>query len=164
MERWTARLLLSVDAVAQGVARKKALYETRCSYRQAIGADTQSFLWDHRGSPYLCFRLILGVLLLAFEGGSPTEHTVLPPGSQAWKSLAAISTQPHCKQGCSPQPGVFKGNYLILAMQSCLSSSFPQISCVGLFLYLHVSTLCLAFEAVAPLKEHCHSASCTHAI
>ena len=30
---------------------------------------------------------------------------------------------------------------------------FPQISRGGLFLCLYVATLCLAFEAVPPLKE-----------
>lgn len=123
VERWTIRLLLSVGAVARCAAREKALHETRCSYRQAMGAGRQSFLWDYRGSSSLCFRPILEAHLSAFGGGSPTEHMILPSGSQAWNSPAAIHTQPHCKWGCSPQPGVLEGNHLLLGVQRLLSST-----------------------------------------
>lgn len=94
-----------------------------CSYRQAVVAGRQSFLWDHRASPSLCFKPILGAHLPVFGGRGPRKHTILPLSSQAWTSPSTIPTQPHCKQGCrSTARRVFTGNQHCLAGQSLLSS------------------------------------------
>lgn len=128
--------------------REKALRETRCRYRQAMGAGRQ--------------RLSLGLQRLPLPVSQ--AHPVSPLGQplgvgvpqSTWSChLAAMpGTALDCKRGCSPQPGPFKGNHLLLGVQSLPERhSFPQISCGGLFLCFYVGTPCPAFEAAAPLKE-----------
>lgn len=145
MERWTVSLLLSAGVVGCCVAVGKALHETRYSYKQAVlgaaaykqGAGRQSFLGIPE-APLTYVSVHLRGSSVSLWGQGLTDYMFLPFVIQAWNSSAAIPAQSHCEQGCSPQPGAFKGNESPPFRCAKLPDQygFPQILQRGLFLCL----------------------------
>lgn len=156
--RWTIRLLLCVVAIAWCVAWEKALRETHSSSSRQWLLAGRAFSGVTE-APVTCVSGSSGLLLSAC-GGS-TQQMALPPCSQAWKSLAAIPTQPHYKRGCSPQPGVFEGNHLLLGVQSLLSITvFHRFHVEGYFC-VYMSAPCVWHLKQWHLQKSKRALSCS---
>lgn len=94
--------------------------------------------WGSQRLPLPMFQVHLRGSSVSLWGQGLTDYMFLPFVIQAWNSSAATPTQSHCEQGCSPQPGAFKGNESPPFRCAKLPDQygFPQILQRGLFLCL----------------------------
>lgn len=99
-----------------------------CSYRQvATVAGRLSFLWDHRGSPFLCFKPLSGAHLPDFGGRGPRKNTILSTQPGLNQSCNYPHTT-HCKQDCkSPAKSVYGRSPLFRCAKPSELHDFSQI-------------------------------------